>query len=116
MNTFTSYLGTFRYTRVPFGNAPATFQRALGIILNGVRWQSCLIYLDDVFVFSRSTDEHLRHVDEILKLLRRAGITLKLTKCSFFQPKVDYLEHVITPKALGRYGDHEIVCARSVPS
>ena len=100
--TFKSYLGTFRYTRMPFGprNAPATFQRALDIVLSGVRWQSCLIYLDDVIVFSRSTDEHLRHVDEILTLLRRAGITLKLTKCSFFQPKVDYLGHVITPGKL----------------
>ena len=87
---------------MPFGlrNAPATFQRALNIILSGVRWQSCLIYLDDVIVFSRSTDEHLRHVDEIITLLQRAGITLKVTKCSFFQPKVDYLGHVITPGKL----------------
>ena len=84
---------------MPFGlrNAPATFQRALDIILSEVRWQSCLIYLNDVIVLSRSTDEHLRHVDEILTLLRRAGITLRITKCSFFQPKVDYLGHVITP-------------------
>ena len=100
--TFTLYLGTFRYTRMPFGlrSAPATFQRALDIILSGVRWQSCLIYLDGVIVFSRSTDEHLRHVEEMLTLLRRAGITLKLTKCSFFQPKVDYLGHLITPGKL----------------
>ena len=96
--TFTSYLGTFRYTRMPFGlrNAPATFQRALDIILSGVRWQSCLIYLDDVIVFSRSTDEHLRHVDEIPTSLRRAGITLKLRKCPFFQPTGDYVGHMIT--------------------
>jgi len=46
--TFTSYLGTYRYVRMPFGlrNAPATFQRALDIVLSGVRWQACLIYLD----------------------------------------------------------------------
>ena len=81
-------------------NAPATFQRALDIILNGFRWQWCLIYLEDGIVFSRTTDEHMRHFDEILTLLRRAGITLKLTKCSFFQPKVDYLGHVITPGEL----------------
>ena len=58
--TFTSFLGTFRYTQMPFGlrNAPATFQRALDNILNGVRWQSSLIYLDDVIVLLRSTDEH----------------------------------------------------------
>ena len=100
--TFTSYLGTFVYRRMPFGlrNAPATFQHALDIILSGVRWQSGLICLDDVIVFSWTTDEHLRHFDEILTLLIRAGITLKLTKCSFFQPKVDYLGQVITPGKL----------------
>ena len=76
-------------------SAPATFQRALDIILSGVRWQSCLIYLDDVILFSRSTDEHSNHVDKILTLLQRAGITLKLTKCSFFPPKVDSLGDVI---------------------
>ena len=100
--TFTSYLGTFRYKRMPFGlhNAPATFQRALDITLSGVRWESCQVYLDDVIVFSQTTDEHVLHVDEILKLLWRDGITLKFTKFSFFQPKVDYLGHLITPGKL----------------
>ena len=100
--TFTSYLGTFRYTRMLFGlrNAPATFQRALDIILSGVHWQSCLIHLDDVIVFSRSTEDQLRNVDKILTLLRKAGVTLKLKKCAFLQPRVDYLGHVITPGKL----------------
>ena len=40
------------------------------------------------------------HVDQVLSLLRAAGVTLKLTKCSFFQPRVDYLGHVITPGKL----------------
>jgi len=100
--TFTSYMGTYRYVRMPFGlrNAPATFQRALDIILSGVRWQSCLIYLDDVIVFSTSVEEHLVHVNQVLTLLREAGVTLKLSKCRFFQPRVDYLGHVITPGKL----------------
>ena len=87
---------------MPFGlrNIPATFQRALDIILSGVRWHSCLIYLDDVIVFSCTTEDHFRHVDEILTLLRNAGVTLKLKKCAFFQPRVDYLGHVITPGKL----------------
>ena len=79
-NTFASHLGTFTYTRMRFGplNAPAALQRALYIILSGFRWQSCLIYLDDVIVFSWTTDEYLRHFDEMVMLLRRAGITLQL--------------------------------------
>ena len=53
-----------RYTRMPFvlRNAPATFQRALDIILSGVRWQSCLMYRDDFIVFIRTKEDHLRQV------------------------------------------------------
>ena len=100
--SFTTFLGTFRFLRMPFGlkNAPATFQRALDIILSGVRWQTCLVYLDDVIVFSRTHAEHLRHLDEVLTLLGRAGLSLKLKKCSFFRTKVDYLGHVISPGKL----------------
>ena len=100
--TFITHTGTFRHVRMPFRlrNAPATFQRALDIILSGLRWQTCPIYLDDVIIFSKDTNEHVAHVDEVLTLLRSAGVSLKLKKCEFFQPKVDYLGHVITPGEL----------------
>ena len=84
--TFTTHCGTFRYTRMPFGlkNAPATFQRALNIILSGARWQICPFYLDDVIVFSKGLEQHLVQVDTVLTLLRIAGVSLKLKKCYFF--------------------------------
>ena len=92
-------MGTYRHLRMLFGlkGAPATFQRALDIILSRVLWQVCLVYLDDVIVFSRSDAEHARHLDTALSLLRSAGISLKLNKCGFFRPKVHYLGHVISP-------------------
>ena len=54
--TFTSHMVTFRYKRMSFGirNAPATFQRALDIILSGARWKTCLVYIEDVVIFSRT--------------------------------------------------------------
>ncbi len=76
-------------------NAPATFQRALDIILAGYKWHACLVYLDDVIVFSQSQEDHLRHVDEILGALGRDGVTLKLSKCSFFTDRIKYLGHII---------------------
>ena len=99
---FTMHMGTSRHLRMPFGlkGAPATFQRAFNIILSGVRWQICLVYLDDFIVLSRSHGEHAKHLDTVLSLLRSAGISLKLKKCSFFQPKVHYLGHVISPGKL----------------
>ena len=52
--TFATHVGTWRFIRMTFGltNAPTTFQRALDIILSGAKWQYCLIYLDDVIIFS----------------------------------------------------------------
>ena len=69
--TFTTHCGTNRYKRMPFGlkNAPATFQRALHIVLPGVRWQICLVYLDDVIVFSKNQETDLDDLDTVLSLL-----------------------------------------------
>ena len=84
--TFTSHMGTLRYKRMPFGlrNAPTTFQRALDIILSGVRWKTCLIYIDDVVIFSKTEEEHFAQVIHVLTLLGEAGVKLKLKKCFFF--------------------------------
>jgi Reverse transcriptase (RNA-dependent DNA polymerase) len=51
--TFTCHVGTFRFKRMTFGlrNAPSTFQRAMDVILSGVRWQKYLCYLGDIIVF-----------------------------------------------------------------
>ena len=100
--TFTCHAGTYQYIRMPFGltNAPATFQRTLDILLSKFKWQSCLVYLDDVIIYSNSVEEHIQHVDAILSALKAAGVSLKLKKCSFFTDKVKYLGHIIRPGTL----------------
>jgi hypothetical protein len=101
--TFTSYYGIYRFLRLPLGSrdAPATFQMAIDIILSGVKWKTCLTYLDDVIVFSKSKKDHLAHAAEALTLLGNADLSLKLKKCHLFAETVDYLGHVIRP---GRFG------------
>jgi len=93
---------------MPLGltNAPATFQRALDIIRSGVKWQSCLVYLDNVIVYSRTEEEHIGRVDHVLRLLREAGVTLRLPKCRFFRTTVEYLGHEIKPGRLGVMDAH----------
>jgi len=99
LTAFTCHSGAWQCVRLLFGlcNASATFQRAMDMILAGVKWQICLVYLDDVIVFSGSPEEHLQHLDEVLTLLGKAGVTLKASKCHFFQEEVEYLGHVIRP-------------------
>jgi len=96
---FTCHSGAWQCVRLPFGlcNAPATFQMAMDMILVVVKWQICLVYLDDVIVLSRSPEKHLQHLDEVLQRLGKAGATLKMAKCHFFQEEVGYLGHVIKP-------------------
>eukprot|EP00171_Calliarthron_tuberculosum_P013936 IDg13936t1 len=99
---FTCHKGLFEFVRMPFGlmNAPATFQRALDIILAGYKWQTCLVYLDDVIVFSKTYEEHLTHLDQVLTALKGAGVTLQLRKCEFFTDRIKYLGHIIRPGTL----------------
>jgi Reverse transcriptase (RNA-dependent DNA polymerase) len=87
---------------MPFGlrNAPATFQRFVDITLAGLTWKVCLVYLDDIIVFSRNVKEHMEHLDAVLHRLCRAGLSLNLKKCRFFKESVDYLGHVILPGKL----------------
>ncbi len=99
---FVSHMGSYHFKRMPFGltNAPATFQRAIDILLSGVNWQFCLVYLDDVIVYSNTEEDHIRHVDEVLTVLGKAGLSLKFAKSHFFRRSVNYLGHRITPGQL----------------
>jgi Reverse transcriptase (RNA-dependent DNA polymerase) len=87
---------------MPFGlrNAPATFQRLVDITLAELTCKSCLLYLDDIIVFSKTLEKHLKHLDTVLHRIYRAGLYLNLKKCFFFKETVNYLGHVIRPGKL----------------
>ena len=100
--TFTSHSGCFRIKRMRFGlcNDPATFQRTLDILLSGLRWKSCLVYLDDIIIFSNFEYEHLEHIEKIRSILKKFRQPLKLNKCHFFTKTVEYLRHAVRPGIL----------------
>lgn len=70
------------------------------IILSGYTWRSCLVYLEDASIFSSSLDDHLRHVEEVLEVLKAVGMTLCLEKYHLFAQSVEYLGLVIRPSRL----------------
>ena len=100
--SFVCHSGTYQFLRMPFGltNAPATFQRLMDIALNKFKWQNCLVYLDDIVIYSNTFDDHCRDVAQILEVLQQAGVSLKLKKCSFFTDNIQYLGHVVRPGQL----------------
>ena len=90
--------GLFQFKVMPFGlvNAPSTFQRMMDVMLAGLKWNACLVYLDDVVVFAPSFDQHLSRLEAVLTCFRKANLRLKLSKCSFLQTTINYLGHVVS--------------------
>ena len=68
----------------------------MDLILAGLQWSECLVYLDDVIILGRTFEEHLHNIRSVLQLLRESGLRLKPSKCSFFQRQVQYLGHIIS--------------------
>lgn len=92
---FTAFVtpeGCFEFNRVPFGltNAPAVFQRVINKVLAAAK-SIAAIYLDDVLIHSKTTEEGLNHLKLVLNLFREAGLTLNLDKCTFLMTNIAYL-------------------------
>lgn len=83
---------------MPFGlvNAPASFQALMTQVLRGFNWKTCLVYVDDILVFSNSFEDHLKHMGQIFNHLQSAGLTRKPSKCHFALPEVKYLGHILS--------------------
>ena len=72
----------------------------MDVILAGVQWSSCLVYLDDIIIMGRSFEEHLDNLGTVLARLQAAGLTLNPEKCRFFQKKVLYLGHIVSEQGV----------------
>ena len=95
-------LGFYECERMPFGltNAPATFQRLMESCLGDLHLNWCIIYLDDVIVFSKTPKEHIDRLHGVFHKLFLAGLKLKPKKCEFFKLKIAYLGHIVSTKGI----------------
>ncbi|KRY06856.1 Transposon Tf2-6 polyprotein, partial [Trichinella patagoniensis] len=100
---FATPLGLYQFKVMPFGlcNAPGTFQRLMERTLSGLVSKSCLVYLDDIIVFSATEEEHLTRLEEVFQRLKGEGLKIKPEKCQLMKKQVVYLGHVITPEGIG---------------
>ena len=87
---------------MPFGlcNAPATFQRLMDLVLAGLQWSHCLVYIDDVIIIGENLDEHLIHLQQVFDRLLQAGLKLQPKKCQFLKPEVQYLGHIVSRQGI----------------
>jgi len=95
-------LGLWECNRLPFGltNSPATFQRVMEHILGDLNMSICLVYLDDIIIFSDSFEEHLQHLELVLERIKQFGLKLNPKKCKFFQRQIKYLGHIISSEGI----------------
>jgi hypothetical protein len=94
--------GLYQFRVYPFGlkSAPSQFQRTMDLVLGGLRWTACLVYLDDVLVFGKDLQEHLERLELVLIALREANLKLKLKKCLFVEIELKVLGHVVNAEGI----------------
>ena len=84
--TFITRKGAFKFKVLPFklSNAPAVFQRLMNLVMRGLTFESCLVFLDDIVVMSKTFEQHLERLRAVFGRLRSANLKLKPLKCKLF--------------------------------
>ena len=97
--------GFYECDRMPFGltNAPATFQELVETCLGDLNHNWCIIYLDDMVIFSKDPASHLERLEAVLQKLEQAGLKLKPSKCELFQWQITYLGHIISAEGIATH-------------
>jgi len=95
---FQTNRGLFEPLVMFFGitNSPATFQ----IMMNDIFWDLIaegimVVYLDDILIFTRTEEEHVKAIRQVLHVLQENKLFLRLEKCEFCKEKIKYLGLVI---------------------
>lgn len=103
--------GMWQFKVMSFGlaNAPATFERMMEKILSGLSWKICMVYLDDIIVFSKSFKEQLDNLRQVFQRLRVSKLKLSPKKCVLFQKQVSFLGHIISSKGISTDPDKNFV-------
>ncbi|KAL5020764.1 hypothetical protein ScPMuIL_002155, partial [Solemya velum] len=95
---FTTGYGLYHFNVLAFGlcNAPSSFERLMERVLSGLHWKICLIYIDDIIIYSQTFDQHIDRIQQVLDCLHEAGLKLKPQKCHLFKTEVLYLGFIVS--------------------
>ncbi|GBG68999.1 hypothetical protein CBR_g3698 [Chara braunii] len=113
---FLTRYGLYEFVVMPFGlcNAPGTFQHAMNRIFHDHLDKFVVVYLDDILIFSKSVEEHAKHVETVLSLLRQHKYKVNLEKCEFGRTKILYLGHEVSAEGI-RPEDAKVASIRDWP-
>jgi hypothetical protein len=99
LTAFICFCGVFQFTRLPFGprRAPSYFQEQMAkVVLNGLIYMCCEMYLDDCIVYARGDDEFLERLEAVFRRFRCFGLYLKAKKCKFGMKSIEYVGRTIS--------------------
>jgi hypothetical protein len=114
LTAFCTHRGKYEYNYLPFGlqSGPSYMCRVMDAVLEGLAWDICMPYLDDIGIFSTgngdtleerceaSFQQMLHRLDLVLERLIWAGLTCKMSKCTFFSVRAEYLGHIVSRDGL----------------
>ena len=90
--------GLYEFLVMPFGlsYAPGTFQRLMNRVLQEYLGEFVAVYLNDIIIYSQgSFEKYLDHIQQVFNTLREAQLKIKLKKCYFCLPNINFLGHVV---------------------
>lgn len=104
---FVTTHGFYQFKVMPFGlcNAAATFERLMENVLAGLNFEICLLYIDDIIVYSKDFHSHVNHLDVVLQRLQEAGLKVSPKKCDFFKDQVAFLGHIVSQEGISTSPD-----------
>jgi len=104
---FRTRYGHFEFLVLPFGltNAPATFMHLMHQIFRPHLDNFVLVFLDDILVYSASLEEHRRHVEMVLEILKANQLYAKESKCELFKTSVEFLGHIVDREGIHMMSD-----------
>src|SRR5258708_856530 len=95
---FITRKGLYQFRSLPMGlsNSPGTFQRLMNLVMRGLTWISCLVYIDDIVLFANDFEQFTERLQEVFERLRQANLKLKPSKVKLYQPEIGFLGHRIS--------------------
>ncbi|GKC07771.1 reverse transcriptase domain-containing protein, partial [Tanacetum coccineum] len=99
---FRTRYGHYEFQVMPFGltNAPAVFMDLMNRAFKPYLDKFVIVFIDDILIYSKSKQEHEKHLKLILELLKKEQLYAKFSKCEFWIPKVQFLGHVIDSQGI----------------